>query len=49
MYINKSEFLDRWHDYLSTENRYANRVGIIVSLRDGTKPSGKQQLQYLID
>jgi hypothetical protein len=31
MYINKSEFPDRWHDYLSTEKRFANRVGIVVS------------------
>jgi hypothetical protein len=40
MYINKSEFPDRWHDYLSTEKRFANRVGIVVGYKDRHKPTG---------
>ncbi len=48
VYINKSEFVDRWHDYLSTEKRLAVRVGIIVGFKDGHKPQGKQTLQPLI-
>lgn len=49
MYINKSEFPDRWHDYLSTEKRTVNQVGIVVSFRDGHKPTGEQKLQYLLE
>jgi predicted double-glycine peptidase len=49
MYINKSEFPDRWHDYLSTEKRMADRVGIVVSFKDGHRPTGEEKLQYLID
>jgi hypothetical protein len=49
IYINRSEFYDRWHDYLSTEKRYAKQVGIIVRFRDGHQPSGQQKLEPIVE
>lgn len=37
VFIKKSEFVDRWHDYLSTEERYANRVGLIVKYKNNDR------------
>ena len=49
MYIRKEEFVDRWHDQLSSEGRLAVHVGIVIRNKDGSKPPAKQKVHYLLD
>lgn len=48
MFIKKNEFEDRWHDYLSSEKRLANKVGLIIRRRDGRAPAGETRLKYIV-
>ncbi len=38
MYIGKAEFMTRWHDFINSEQRIANRCGIVIRNKDGSKP-----------